>query len=161
VTEGASRWHARSRLGVEALRFGRSLIVGGGGTLLDLGAVTISIRLLGLTPTWARVVGLVIGCFAMFYGSRTFAFRAQSDSAVGQAKRFVLSEIVGFPLNILAFRGLIAALPWVAPELLSLLANFLLLVTYYYPVRNFIVFRTKEPLVVQATPPVASARAVT
>lgn len=163
VTEGASRWHARGRFGVEALRFGRSLIVGSGGTLLDLAAVTLSIRLIGLEPTWARVVGLVVGCVAMFYGSRTFAFRAQSDSAVGQAKRFVISEVIGFPLNIVVFRALIGALPWVAPELLSLLANFLLFVTYYYPVRNFIVFRTREPLVVQAVPPVpvTSARAAT
>lgn len=149
---------------MEALRFGRSLIVGSGGTLLDLSAVTISIRLLGLEPTWARVVGLVVGCVAMFYGSRSFAFRAQSDSAVGQAKRFVISEVVGFPLNLVVFKGLISALPWVAPELLSLLANFLLFVTYYYPVRNFIVFRRQQPpLVVQAVPPVAStsARVVT
>lgn len=148
---------------MEALRFGRSLIVGSGGTLLDLAAVTLSIRLIGLEPTWARVVGLVVGCVAMFYGSRTFAFRAQSDSAVGQAKRFVISEVIGFPLNIVVFRGLIGALPWVAPELLSLLANFLLFVTYYYPVRNFIVFRTRAPLVVQAVPPVpvTSARAAT
>lgn len=151
---------------MQVVRFGRSLIVGSGGTLLDLAAVTVSIRLLGLEPTWARVVGLVVGCVAMFYGSRTFAFRAQSDSAVGQAKRFVISEVVGFPLNIVVFRALVAALPSVAPELLSLVANFLLFVTYYYPVRSFVVFRSKEPLVVQAMPvvpavPPASVRAVT
>lgn len=147
---------------MEALRFGRSLIVGSGGTLLDLAAVTLSIRALGLEPTSARVVGLVVGCLAMFYGSRTFAFRAQSGSAIGQAKRFVISEVFGFPLNIVVFRVLVAALPWAAPELLSLVANFVLFVTYYYPVRNFIVFRAKEPLVVQAVPPapVASVRAV-
>ena len=142
------------------MRFGRSLIVGSGGTRLDFAAVTFSLRVVGLEPTWARVVGLVVGCVAMFYGSRTFAFRAQSDSAVGQAKRFVISEVVGFPLNLAVFKVLIGALPWVAPELLSLLANFLLFVTYYYPVRNFIVFRAKQPLVVQAVPP-GSARAAT
>lgn len=161
MIERASPWHARGRFGVEALRFGRSLIVGSGGTLLDLLAVTISIRALGMEPTWARVVGLVVGCVAMFYGSRTFAFRAQSESAVGQAKRFVISEVVGFPLNLVVFKVLIGALPWVAPELLSLLANFLLFVSYYYPVRSFLVFkRQAEPLVVQAVPP-ANARAVT
>jgi putative flippase GtrA len=167
VSESQPRWSARSPLQVQALRFGRSLIVGSGGTLLDLAAVTFSIRVLGLEPTWGRVVGLVVGCFAMFYGSRTFAFRAQSGSAVGQAKRFALSEVVGFPLNILLFQALQRVVPWAAPELLSLLANFLLFVSYYYPVRNFIVFRTKPPLVVQATPPssqalpAAAARAVT
>jgi putative flippase GtrA len=114
-----------------------------------------------LEPTWARTVGLVVGCVAMFYGSRSFAFRAQSESAVGQAKRFLISEVVGFPLNLVVFKVLIGVLPWVAPELLSLLANFLLFVSYYYPVRSFLVFkRREEPLVVQAVPP-ASARVVT
>lgn len=152
MSEAAPVWTARSRFGVQALRFARSLVVGSAGTLMDLAAVTLSIRALGFSPTWGRVVGLVVGCVVMFYGSRTFAFRAQSDSALGQARRFVISEVVGFPLNIVVFKLLIAALPWVAPELLTLLANFLLFVTYYYPVRNFVVFRTKEPLVVQAIP---------
>jgi putative flippase GtrA len=138
---------------VQLLRFGRSLIVGSGGTALDFAAVTFSIRVLGLEPTWGRVVGLVVGCVAMFYGSRTFAFRAQSDSAVGQAKRFVISEVIGFPLNIVVFKVLLGLVPWAAPELLSLLANFLLFVTYYYPVRSFVVFKAKEPLVVQQRPP--------
>lgn len=115
--------------------------------------MTFSIRVLGFEPTWARVVGLVVGCVAMFYGSRTFAFQAQSGSAVRQAKRFVISEVIGFPLNLLLFKLLLLALPWVYPELLTLLANFLLFVSYYYPVRNFIVFRGPEPIVVQATPP--------
>ena len=134
-------------------------MVGSAGTALDLGAVTFSIRVLGFEPTWARVVGLVVGCAAMFYGSRIFAFQAQSGSAVRQAKRFVISEVIGFPLNIVAFKLLLHALPWVYPELLTLLANFLLFISYYYPVRNFIVFRAPEPLVVQATPQVAPAAA--
>lgn len=144
---------------MEALRFGRSLVVGSGGTLLDFAAVTVSIRVLGLDPTWGRVVGLVVGCFAMFYGSRTFAFRAQSQSALGQAKRFAISELVGFPLNIALFQVLRSAVPWAAPELLSLLANFLLFVSYYYPVRSLVVFRAKEQLVVQPAPVPALSRA--
>jgi len=47
---------------VQLLRFGRSLIVGSGGTALDFAAVTFSIRVLELEPTWGRVVGLVVGC---------------------------------------------------------------------------------------------------
>jgi putative flippase GtrA len=140
---------------VEALRFGRSLIVGSGGTLLDFAAVTFSIRVLGLEPTWGRVAGLVVGCFAMFYGSRTFAFRAQSGSALGQAKRFAISELVGFPLNLAVFQGLRHVLPSAPPELLSLLANFLLFVSYYYPVRSLLVFERSPKLVVQAVPPPA------
>jgi putative flippase GtrA len=92
----------------------------------------------------------------MFFGSRSFAFQAQSESAVKQAKRFVISEVIGFPLNILAFKLLLAALPAVPPEVLSLLANFLLFVTYYYPVRALIVFKAKDPLVVQPVPATAT-----
>ncbi len=146
------RWSARSRFAVQALRFGRSLIVGSGGTALDFAALTISIRLLGLEPTWGRVVGLLVGGVFLFFGSRTFAFRAGSESALPQVKRFVISEIVAFPLNIVAFKLLVWLLPQVAPELPSLLAIFALFITYYYPVRNWVVFKTKhEPrLVVQA-----------
>jgi len=139
---------------VQALRFGRSLIVGSGGTALDFAALSFSIRVLGLEPTWGRVVGLIVGGVFLFFGSRSFAFRAASESALPQIKRFVISEVVGFPLNILVFKLLIWLLPQVAPELLGLLANFALFVTYYYPVRNWVVFKSKSapkpPLVVQA-----------
>lgn len=148
VSSSVQPWSARGNLRAQALRFVRSLVVGSGGTALDFGALTFSIRVLGLTPTWGRVVGLVVGCVAMFYGSRSFAFRAQSESALRQAKRFVISELIGFPLNIIAFKLLLGLLPQVMPELLSLLANFALFVTYYYPVRNFIVFRTQEPIII-------------
>jgi putative flippase GtrA len=138
-------------LRVRALRFGRSLIVGSWGTALDFGALTVSIRLLHLDSTWGRVVGLCAGGVVLFFGSRSFAFRAQSESAAPQAKRFVISELVGFPLNILVFKLLLWLLPAIAPELLSLVANFLLFVTYYYPVRNRIVFRGPR-LVLQGVP---------
>jgi putative flippase GtrA len=145
-----SSWHPP--LGDSALRFARSLVVGSVGTTLDFAAVSFSLRVLGLHPTWARVVGLCTGCVVLFFGSRSFAFRAQSDSAVGQAKRFLISEVVGFPLNLVVFKLLLSALPNVPPEALSLVANFVLFVTYYYPVRSYLVFKAKEPLVVQAVP---------
>jgi putative flippase GtrA len=150
VSEAQPKWSARSPFAVQALRLGRSLIVGSGGTALDFAAVAFSIRVLGLEPTWGRVVGLVVGSVALFLGSRTFAFQAASESAMPQVKRFVISEVIGFPLNIVVFKLLIWLLPSVAPELLTLLANFLLFVTYYYPVRNWLVFKVKQPLVVQA-----------
>lgn len=152
VNEQKPRWSPRSPLAVQLVRFGRSIIVGSGGTALDFAALSFSIRVLGLTPTWGRVVGLLVGGVVMFLGSRTFAFRAASERALPQMTRFVISEVVGFPLNILVFKLLIWLLPAVAPELLGLLANFALFVTYYYPVRNWLVFKTKTepPLVVQA-----------
>ena len=146
VSETQPTWSTRSRFAVQALRFGRSLIVGSGGTALDFAAVALSIRVFGLAPTWARAVGLLLGGVVLFLGSRGFAFRAESESVVGQAKRFVISELIAFPLNMLTFKLLVWLLPQVAPELLILLANFALFVTYYYPVRNWLVFNTKQPL---------------
>jgi putative flippase GtrA len=150
VKPDAPQWSGRSRFAAQALRFGRSLIVGSGGTALDFAALSFSIRVLGLTPIWGRVVGLLVGGVVLFLGSRSFAFRAASESALPQVKRFVISELVGFPLNILVFKLLIWLLPQIAPEVLSLVANFALFVTYYYPVRNWVVFKAKPPLVVQA-----------
>ncbi|HYP89244.1 MAG TPA: GtrA family protein [Polyangiaceae bacterium] len=157
MIDDAPHWSARSRFAAQALRFGRSLTVGSGGTALDFAALSFSIRVLGLEPTWGRVVGLVVGGVVLFLGSRSFAFRATSESALPQMKRFVVSELVGFPLNILAFKLLLWLLPQVAPELLSLLANFALFVTYYYPVRNWVVFKAKPPLVVQPAHVVATS----
>ena len=157
--EKPSWW--RSPAGASALRFARSLVVGSGGTALDFAALTLSIRAFGMDATWARVVGLCVGAVVLFFGSRSYAFRAQQESAAPQAKRFVISEVIGFPLNIVVFKLLLWALPSVPPEALSLLANFMLFVTYYYPVRNFIVFKTQEPLVVQQVPPAALKPAAT
>ena len=134
------------------LCFGRSAIVGSGGTALDFAALTISIHLLGLNATWSRVVGLVVGAALLFWGSRSYAFRASSEAAAPQATRFVLSEAVGFPLNLVAFKLLVGWLPSVPPEALSLVANFVLFCAYYYPVRSLIVFKTKP---VVAPQPVA------
>jgi len=149
VSETQPTWSAHSRFAVQALRFGRSLIVGSGGTALDFAALTLSIRVFGLEAIWGRAAGLLVGGVVLFVGSRSFAFRAESESGMAQARRFVISELIGFPLNILAFKLLIWLLPQVAPELLGLLANFALFVTYYYPVRNWLVFKIKQPLVAQ------------
>jgi putative flippase GtrA len=135
---------------LKALRLGRSLIVGSGGTALDFAALTVSIRLLHIDATWARIIGLCVGGVVLFFGSRSFAFRAQAEAAGSQAKRFFISELIGFPLNMLAFKLALQLLPAVAPELLSLLANFVLFVAYYYPVRSNVVFRVNRRLVVQA-----------
>lgn len=130
------------------------MIVGSGGTALDFAALTLSIRLFHVDATWARVIGLCVGGVVLFFGSRSFAFHAEAEAAVPQAKRFVISELIGFPLNMLAFKLLLHWLPMVAPELLSLVANFVLFVTYYYPVRNLVVFKRHPRIVVQ----VATAR---
>jgi putative flippase GtrA len=120
--------------------------VGGWGSALDLTAVALSMRLLHFDAAWARAAGLCVGGVALFFGSRSFAFRAQAYSAVRQAKRFVVSELVGFPLNMLTFQLVLRLFPGVAPEVSSMLANFALFLAYYYPVRSKIVFRSGSSL---------------
>ena len=132
-----------------ALRFARSLIVGSWGTALDFAALTVGVRHLHVDATWARVAGLCAGSVVLFFGSRSFAFRAQSEDAGPQATRFAISELIGFPLNVLVFRLLLYWLPTVPPEALSLAANFALFVTYYYPVRNHVVFKARPALLIQ------------
>lgn len=129
-----------------ALRFGRSLVVGSWGSALDLAAVALSMRLLHFDAAWARAVGLCVGGVALFFGSRSFAFRAQAYSALPQAKRFVVSELIGFPLNMLTFQLALRLFPGVAAEVSSMLANFALFLAYYYPVRSRIVFRSSSSL---------------
>src|SRR4051794_12718310 len=87
-TKASTAWG--SPRGASLLRFARSLIVGSWGTALDFGALTLSIRAFGIDATWARVIGLCVGGVVLFFGSRSFAFRAQSESAVRQAQRFVV-----------------------------------------------------------------------
>jgi len=133
----------------QLLRFARSLVVGSGGTALDFAAVAFSTRVLGFDPVLGRVCGLLVGGVALFLGSRSYAFQAAAESAAPQVKRFIIAELIAFPLNILVFKLLAGLLPQVAPEVLTLAANFALFVTYYYPVRNYVVFRTKRQLVAQ------------
>jgi len=151
VTSLSPETPLREPLRVRALRFGRSLIVGSWGTSLDFAALTLSIRLLHIDATWARVIGLCAGGVVLFFGSRSFAFRAEAESAAPQARRFVIAELIGFPLNVLIFKLLLQLVPSVAPEVLSLVANFALFVTYYYPVRNRIVFRAPRLVLQQAS----------
>lgn len=126
----------------EAWRFARSLIVGGSGTLLDFAVLSLSLRWLGLEPTWARFAALCAGSAAMFIGSRSFAFRATSGAVFGQAARFFTVEAIGFPLNLLVFHWFLRTWPGIAPEALGMVANFVLFVAFYYPARSLIVFRT-------------------
>lgn len=132
---------ASTPLVLEALRFVRSLVVGGWGTVLDFAVLSLGMRWLGMDPSWARFAALCAGSAALFFGSRSFAFRAHGGGIVGQAARFVAVEAVGFPLNLLVFNWFLRTWPSVAPEALGMAANFVLFVAFYYPARSLIVFR--------------------
>jgi putative flippase GtrA len=123
------------------LRFVRSLFVGAWASAFDFAVLLLCIRWLELNATLARVIALVLSGVVLFFGSRSYAFHAQSGSISRQARLFVASEVLGALLNLGAFQLLVSHLPVIPPEALSQLANFLVFLTFYYPMRAFVVFR--------------------
>jgi putative flippase GtrA len=127
-------------------RFVRSLFVGAWASAFDFAVLLLCIRWLNFEPTLARIVALVLSGVVLFFGSRSYAFHAQSGSISRQARLFVLSEVLGALLNLGAFRFLVLHLPpMVPPEAASQVANFLVFVTFYYPMRAFVVFKVPRP----------------
>jgi putative flippase GtrA len=108
---------------------------------LDLALLSAGIRWVELGATVARLIALVASGLLAFYGSRSFAFRAQSGDISRQAKLFVLTEALGLALNLTVFRLLVSHASWVPPELTSQLANFLVFLVFTYPMRALLVFR--------------------
>jgi putative flippase GtrA len=125
-------------------RFVRSLVVGGGGAVADFASLTFCLRVLELSANTSRLVGLVLGAFVLFFGSRSFVFRAESGNAKRQALLFVIFELLGLPINLAAFAATVELITFVPPEIVSLLANFIVFVTYHYPVRAGVVFRVSR-----------------
>lgn len=125
-------------------RLGRSTLVGAGATLVDLGALTGSLRVLHWPATHARLLGLLLGALVLFFGNRGFAFRARGGSIRRQALLFVASEVLGLPVNLGIFGGLSSVLGGLPAEAVSLVASFVAFVAYHYPVRSLIVFRVRS-----------------
>jgi putative flippase GtrA len=134
VSEGES-WSDR------ALRFVRALIVGSGATLVDFSLFSACIRLIGMTPTGARLPALCAGASVQFFGNRSFTFRAQAGSLSRQARLFVVAELVTLLLNYSVFSWLVPRVNGVAPELVSFAGTFLVFVTFAYPMRRLVIFK--------------------
>jgi putative flippase GtrA len=81
----------------------------------------------------------------LFFGNRSFAFRAQAGSITRQARLFVAAELVGFGLNLLVFRQLVTRVSFLPPEVSSQIANFLVFVSFCYPLRAWVIFRVPAP----------------
>lgn len=135
----------RETLNERVFRYIRTVIVGSLATIADLGVLVLCTRTLGLDPVMARIPALMAGGLVQFFGGRSFAFRAQAGAVSGQATRFLVHELVGLPLTLLTFRLMVGVLTFLPPEIVSLVVNFILFVTYYYPVRRFIVFHVPAP----------------
>ena len=138
VSEG-ERWTDR------ALRFARALIVGSGATLVDFSLFSACIRLIGMTPTAARLPALCAGASVQFFGNRTFTFRAQAGSLSRQARFFVAAELFTLLLNFGVFSWLVPRVHGMAPELVSFAGTFLVFVTFAYPMRRLVIFRLPTP----------------
>jgi putative flippase GtrA len=134
VNEG-ERWSDR------ALRFARALIVGSGATLVDFSLFSAGIRLLGMSPTAARLPALCAGASVQFFGNRTFTFRAQAGSLSRQARFFVAAELFTLGLNYGVFSWLVPRVPGFAPELVSFAGTFLVFVSFAYPMRRLVIFK--------------------
>jgi putative flippase GtrA len=119
----------------------RMLVVGLWASGVDVAVLALSVRWIHLDPTLSRFIALVVSGLALFFGCRSFAFRAKGGSITRQAKLFIVAELLGFPLNLLVFHLLSAYAPIVPPEFASQAANFLVFVAFAYPVRQLLVFQ--------------------
>lgn len=127
-----------------ALRFMRALIVGSGATLIDFSLFSACIRVIGMTPTAARLPALCAGASVQFFGNRTYTFRAQAGSISRQARFFVVAEIFTLLLNYGVFSWLVPRVPSIAPELVSFAGTFLVFVTFAYPMRRLVIFKLPD-----------------
>jgi putative flippase GtrA len=128
-------------LSERALRFARALIVGSGATLVDFSLFTTCIRLVGMTPTAARLPALCAGASVQFFGNRSYTFRAQAGSLSRQARFFVAAEVTTLLLNFAVFSWLVPKVRGVPPELLSFVGTFVVFVTFAYPMRRLVIFK--------------------
>ena len=129
------------RLSERALRFSRALIVGAGATLLDFSILSTCIRVVGMTPTAARLPALCAGASLQFFGNRNFTFRARGGNLRRQALLFVLAELVPLLLNLYFFSWLVPRVHGVPPELVSFIGTFVVFVTFSYPMRRLVIFK--------------------
>ena len=129
------RWSDR------ALRFARALVVGSGATLVDFSLFSTCIRLVGMTPTAARLPALCAGASVQFFGNRSFTFRAQAGSLSRQARFFVAAELFTLVLNYGVFSWLVPRVHGIAPELVSFAGTFIVFVTFAYPMRKLVIFK--------------------
>ena len=128
-TAGRERWLALLRM----------LFVGLWSSGIDLVVLVLCFRWLHLGGTPSRLVALAVSGLLLFFGCRSFAFRAQAGSISRQAKLFALAELAGFPLNLGVFHVLDVCVPLtIAPELTSQAANFLVFIGFAFPVRRWL-----------------------
>ena len=98
----------------------RSLAVGAGATLLDLGVLAILVSGLSVAPKVASLPALSIGILWQFIGNKWFAFEDRSEQWGKQGALFLVVESLGFIANLLLFNFAIThfSLPYLLVRLI-------------------------------------------
>jgi putative flippase GtrA len=138
---GFDRVSEAERLTDRVLRFARALVVGSGATLVDFSLFTTCIRIVGMTPTAARLPALCAGASVQFFGNRSYTFRARAGSITRQARIFVAVELGTLLMNYCLFSWLVPKVHGVPPELVSFFGTFVVFITFAYPMRRLVIFK--------------------
>lgn len=132
----------RTRLS-SVLRIGRSVLVGGLATLVDLGVLALLIEVARLPATVANVPALVVGALVQFLGCRYFVFEPRGTELRKQAGGFAAVELATLALNGLAFHVLVAGLH-VPYAIARPLGTFLVFITFSYPMWRLVFGAARE-----------------
>lgn len=141
--DAASSGEARPRSWLDrALRFGRSALVGGVATLVDLAVLEILSRGFDVDPTHAKIPAFLVALLVQFIGNRNFTFHAIGGSLRRQIALFGIVESFTLFFHWLFFRILVRTFH-VPIEAANFLVSFVVYVGFSYPAWR-IVFRTKK-----------------
>ena len=92
-------------------RLVRSAGAGAVAALVDLGALTTLVSLVGLSPRAASVPSLVLGGIVMFFGQKRFAFRSRGGRTGREALLFSLVQIGALVLTAILYEVVMRTVP--------------------------------------------------
>ncbi|MCA8938802.1 MAG: GtrA family protein [Planctomycetes bacterium] len=124
--------------------FLRSSAAGLVATAVDIGVLSLCIRVFGMDARLASLPALLAGALVQFFGNRHWAFRAGEGCVKRQALWFTLVEVVTLGLNALLYDILVGPLrqSQIPPELTRALSTNLVFLVWSYPAWKW-VFRTR------------------
>jgi len=128
------------------LVFLRSTMVGAGAVVLDIGSLSLMVRVFGWSPEAANVPSLVLGMIWMFFGNKYFAFHDHSRNLARQGGKFLAIEFVAILLNIGFFHFLVTKTGLVDyPEIARAIGTNITYLCFSYPLWTLLVFRYEAP----------------
>lgn len=99
---------------VRVREFGRFLLVGGVGFVVDGGVLLLLVNVLGLSALWSRIPSFLVAVTATWWLHRKFTFESarRVTPSVGEWLRFVLGNALGNGANLLIYWFAVAVLGW-------------------------------------------------